>query len=618
MKSKFIIFLLAAVVLVSLIGEVVGQSTTTVYSENFNSGPGGWSIGGYNASWNYGVPTLPNISSNGTACFVTGDAGVAQAEPFTSCLPVPGPSPNGNYYNCCERSFILSPSINLTGINSPMLSLDFNIHCEQTYDGAKVQLSIDGGLSWQDVGTYNSATFQMFPSSINCREQNWYNKDNVNYLSGTSGGCTAVSFTFGGSKNGWSGGCSQAASGACTTPDAHGSNGWLTATHCLQAAANKSDVRIRIAFGAGSQVFSDGIGIDNVKILNVYPITNFTNAQLPSCGPEITFTNTTDCGATWSWDFGHPGSPGNTSTSSNPVHLFPSSGTYMVSLTATDFCGGNSVVTKNVLVGDGQSPKIDSVKSTSSGLCNNAVDTIAIYLTPTSTGTGPYTVSLNHNGSNLNFTGLNSNPILITGLQPGNYSAISVTDAIGCMVNFVPAVTIPLNLDSLSITLSNDTTILAGAAAPLFVQTTITATFSWMPVQGISDPASASPLASPENTTTYTVVAVDVNGCSVQGDVVVYVNDVTGCDSYFVPNTFTPNGDGNNDVFSFFIDPAMRLNQFELKIYNRWGQNVFETKNQNFSWKGDNNPGGIYLVVADFVCRNKTKSRFTGTLNLVR
>ncbi|MBL0342608.1 MAG: hypothetical protein IPP71_17950 [Bacteroidetes bacterium] len=493
---------------------LVGQPTAVIYNENFNSGIGGWTIGGYNASWSYGIPTLPNIVANGTPCLATGDAGIAQAEPFTACLPVPGPSTNGNYYNCCERSFVESPSINLTGVTSPLLSLDINLYCEQTFDGAKVQLSINGGLSWQDIGTYNSGTFQVFPSTINCREQNWYNKNNVNYLSGTSGGCGTVSYTFGGDKNGWSGGCAQAASGACSSPDVHGTNGWVTATHCIVEAANKPNVKIRVVFGAGSQVFSDGIAIDNVKISDVFPIVNFTSSQLPSCGPEIAFTNNSDCAASWNWNFGHPGFPDNTSTSSDPIHLFPAPGIYSIALTAVDYCGGTSLITKLITVTEGLAPRIDSVKATSSGLCNSATDSILIYLAPLFQGTPPFSVYYNYNGNNSTLNGLTGNPLLISGLQPGSYSSIQIDDANGCETNFSGSVTISFNNDSLELITSNDTTILAGGSAQLMASTNIASSFSWTPIEGLDNPSAATTIASPENTTTYTIIATDINGCT--------------------------------------------------------------------------------------------------------
>ncbi|CAN5518812.1 hypothetical protein BH11BAC2_BH11BAC2_23030 [soil metagenome] len=53
--------------------------------------------------------------------------------------------------------------------------------------------------------------------------------------------------------------------------------------------------------------------------------------------------------------------------------------------------------------------------------------------------------------------------------------------------------------------------------------------------------------------------------------------------SFYVPNTFTPNGDGLNDTFGI---AGEAVQNFQLQIYNRWGQMIFETSNPNQRWDG--------------------------------
>lgn len=73
----------------------------------------------------------------------------------------------------------------------------------------------------------------------------------------------------------------------------------------------------------------------------------------------------------------------------------------------------------------------------------------------------------------------------------------------------------------------------------------------------------------------------------------------------YIPNSFTPNGDGLNDVFkveSEFLDPE----NFQMTIYNRWGEQVFRSKNPLFGWDGNDTRGnpaqlGEYMVVIQYL-----------------
>ncbi len=591
------------------------QTTTVVYAENFDIGNGGWTIGGYNASWSYGIPSLPHISSANN-CFSTGDAGAASSEPFAGCPMVSGPTTIGNFYNCCERSFVESPSINLSGVNSPQLSLEINLYCEQTYDGAKVQLSIDGGLTWMDIGQYTGSGYGTFPSQINCREQNWYNKNVINYLDGTGGGCSGVTTFFGGSSTGWSGGCSQAGSGACTGSDNHGSNGWVTASHCIPAAANSPDVKIRIVFGGGSQVYADGLAFDNVTITDSYPVVAFSYSPSAGCNAGILFNNTTDCGASWMWDFGHPGSPGNTSVVMDPDHIFPASGNYNVTLTATDFCGGISSSIQSVIVNVPTPPQINNITYTDPLICDSVSGTISLQLG--ATGIAPYEISYLFNNEPILFSGLTGNPIIITGLSPGNYGVFTIVDANGCMNDNDTSFILPYTADSLFITAYPDTVVLPGNPVTLHALTNIPSIFNWSPPDGLDDPASPDPVAMPEATTTYIVTAIDSDGCSVTTEVTVTIDNSQPCRQYYIPNAFTPNNDHKNDSFGVIVNPVLDLSKFELRIYDRWGRTVFFSSDPASGWDGSDMPPGLYIVMADFVCVNKKSSAYTGILNLVR
>jgi gliding motility-associated-like protein len=98
--------------------------------------------------------------------------------------------------------------------------------------------------------------------------------------------------------------------------------------------------------------------------------------------------------------------------------------------------------------------------------------------------------------------------------------------------------------------------------------------FSWSPSEDLSCPDCPNPEATPPNTTTYRVTVTDPNGCTALDSVTVFVEKVR---DLFAPNAFTPNEDGNNDFFTIFGGPgAEKINI--LRIYNRWGNQVFEAR----------------------------------------
>lgn len=119
--------------------------------------------------------------------------------------------------------------------------------------------------------------------------------------------------------------------------------------------------------------------------------------------------------------------------------------------------------------------------------------------------------------------------------------------------------------------------------------------FEWLPNVALSNNKIANPTASPLQTTQYEVTANDSIGCTKKAGVKVEVIN-TG----FLPNMFTPNGDGKNDDFK--ILGLSGASEFEFTIYNREGNIVYETTNwqtaTNTGWNGQKNgvnqPSGLY------------------------
>ena len=96
-------------------------------------------------------------------------------------------------------------------------------------------------------------------------------------------------------------------------------------------------------------------------------------------------------------------------------------------------------------------------------------------------------------------------------------------------------------------------------------------------------------------------------------------NVITEDAPVFIPNAFTPNSDGVNDVFYI---PDAGLVKFEFSVFDRWGNRVFRTKKANFRWNGSSKgravPTGIYVFVLTAATANNTPVKRSGTISVVR
>lgn len=177
---------------------------------------------------------------------------------------------------------------------------------------------------------------------------------------------------------------------------------------------------------------------------------------------------------------------------------------------------------------------------------------------------------------------------------------VSATNANAC-----PAV----GQDSLTVSIipippiftSQDTTIILGTYTILSVVGG--ASYIWVPSDGLDDPTSPTPTASPTETTTYVVYITTADGCPTKDSVTITVVPDPIVE---FPTAFSPNNDGKNDYFRPLILGLAHLDEF--RIFNRWGEEVFSISNVNvvggplpttLSWngtyKGEDQPVGVYV-----------------------
>lgn len=147
--------------------------------------------------------------------------------------------------------------------------------------------------------------------------------------------------------------------------------------------------------------------------------------------------------------------------------------------------------------------------------------------------------------------------------------------------------------------------------------------YLWSPAQNLSCSSCSNPTTKPTTTTLFTLKATSEYGCSDSDDVVVHIF----CDQsqLFLPNSFTPNGDGQNDYFYPQGQGVAKIKSFI--VYNRWGQKVYErtsmdanTREQGWdgTYQGDILGSDTFVYTLEAICDNGEAVFWKGDITLIR
>ena len=210
-------------------------------------------------------------------------------------------------------------------------------------------------------------------------------------------------------------------------------------------------------------------------------------------------------------------------------------------------------------------------------------------------------------------TSTDQNPTICLTTQGTYFVQLTTTSATGATENVVKELVVNVNP---LMTAAKDTIIDLGGEAILVAGTTSSGSFSWIPNDGVDCPTCQFTSANPKESTTYTVTLIDENGCSVVDTVMVLVNFIEGVG---VPTAFSPNGDGNNDIL--FVK-GYALEAISFTVYNRYGEQVFQTTQQGIGWDGtfknrDENPG-VFTWVLSYQYLNGKSGSQRGNTTLIR
>ncbi len=337
--------------------------------------------------------------------------------------------------------------------------------------------------------------------------------------------------------------------------------------------------------------------------VNPKPTANFTYTVNP-CGGGVTFTDNSVSGITqWFWNFGNTA----TSTFPNPYQFYNPGGTFSVNLITGNAFNCYDTVVKVLTVA---TPPPVSISSTQT-IC------LGGFVTLNASGGFAYQWSPSVSLINPN----SPNPIATPSTTTQYSVIITNTNSIGDTCRFLLTADVYVTQASAFpiSAFANPTVIVLGESTVLTLSATAGALVTWYPSGSLSSPNGYTVTATPQHTQTYTVV-IQRGPCRDTAYVLVEVIE-DGCfeTDVFIPNTFTPNGDGVND---FMYARGHKLAEVYFAIYNRWGEMVFETRDLKTGWDGNykGKPAdvGVFGYYVRIKCYNGKETFKKGNITLIR
>lgn len=274
--------------------------------------------------------------------------------------------------------------------------------------------------------------------------------------------------------------------------------------------------------------------------------------------------------------------------------------------------------------------------STSKDDCNIAMSSITITFipAPTANAGGSRDVCSQDVSVKLNGTSQYSNHVIWTSNGSGTFSP---SDTL-LVTSYVPSATdiqkgsVVLSLQAMSAICNSATdavtikfvappTINAGADKYVIKGQTITLNpsssdanvhYLWTPNTYLSSDTVKNPIATAVQDITYTLKVTDVRGCVTEDQVMLKI-----LDGIVIPNTFTPNGDGRNDLWN--ISALNKYPGATVDIYNRGGRQVFHSDGYGIAWDGTFNGKPLPVGVYYYVINTRFEGiRLSGSVTIIR
>jgi gliding motility-associated-like protein len=323
-------------------------------------------------------------------------------------------------------------------------------------------------------------------------------------------------------------------------------------------------------------------------------IYEYDNGQ-EGCVPFNKNFNDRSIGASkWSWIFGDGGN----SKIQNPLYTFQNDGVFTTKLTVTNSFGCSDSTQANIVVNP--LPIIKVTKDTL--ICLGQ----SIQLQASGGESYSWFPTEHLNSSDV------FNPVS-TPLKTTNYEVMG-TDSNGC-VNYAR---MDLAVQQIPEIKLRDTTIIIGEIVKLNAYSSDLLSYSWTPAYSLSSTNESVVYAQPLESTTYNITVVDTNRCfTVNKDINIKIRKEYTVD---VPLAFTPNGDGIND--KIFVRGWGVKDVIDFKVFNRFGELVFESHDKNVGWdgmyKGNNQNTETFTYHVKIITYEDEILTKTGTIKLIK
>lgn len=327
----------------------------------------------------------------------------------------------------------------------------------------------------------------------------------------------------------------------------------------------------------------------------VDPVSAFSFA-FNSCSGQLITTNTSSGATTFFWDFGD----GSTSTASSPSYDYTSSGDHTVTLIAAN--SGCSDTTQKVVTVTSSTHALFAYQpdlcSTTVTFSNSSTDAASLLWNFGDGSTSTNNVTAHSFGKAGTYT-----VMLIA--EPGMTCADTITKII--TVNYTGIVA-DFSYVNPELSYDADFTNLSSDNAHSF-----TWDFGDNSISGLMNPVHTFSLAGEYNVC---MQAVDTSGCA---DLICKTIKIEPDWTLYVPNTFTPNGDGLNDLFNA---SGTNISSFRMAIFDRWGELLFTAddihKGWDGSYKGKNVAQDSYVWKITAVDYRQKSHELSGHINVIR